>query len=361
MSLLRALGIVREVEDGEHARRTQIVRGAAAYGQIVVLLALGTSLGWSQEMKGFPKSPWVRWEEKGHGVVLYYDAMGKVVRGQCEEGDDALRELCKYPSTTILTCVGSSITDDGMWAVAALKNLRKLDLFGTSITGKGLAVLPKLQELEYLICDPKHDRELAFEYIGQCSSLATLQLSSERGFPGKSLEHLTKLPKLRKLTISENPVRDEDLQFLEKIPSLREFSCECENLTDRACAILAECQNLEYICIGNAPITDEGVKSLAQIKHLRELNISGTKVRGPGLAALANCPSLEELSLDGLPIEDSHLEPLWKSNSLKAISLIGTKVTAEGVKKLHQRLKLDRFHTDEAVRAELRRQGIVKD
>jgi Leucine-rich repeat (LRR) protein len=300
---------------------------------------------------------------EGDGFVLYVDDKGKALRAICSGDDMALREVCKHTSLAKLLLEASDVTDDGFPAIAELKELRILDMGSNNphVTGSSLYVLPKLRKLEVLVGDPKLNREVAFEHIGNCDSLVRLQLSSLHGFPGKSLQHLTKLKNLRDLTISNNPVTDEDLVFVQKLPSLRKFSCECEKLTNRSLDILSVCRQLEELNVSESGVSDEGLESLRPLKQLRKLMIAGTKVRGHGLAALAELPALEDLTISSLPIDDSHVDLLLRCKNVKSIDICDTKITKAGAKKLLDNLPLKMLHMDEDIRAQLRREGIVDD
>ncbi len=110
----------------------------------------------------------------------------------------------------------TQIGDEGVSHLAALRNLKFLNLFRTNLTDKGLANLQGLTQLETLL-------------------IGGTKISDE------GLKNLERLAKLKKISVFRTNVSDAGLKHLEKLPAL------------------------EILLIGESKITEEGAKSLQKV------------------------------------------------------------------------------------------------
>ena len=123
-------------------------------------------------------------------------------------------------------------------------------------------------------------------------------------FPKPSLEHLTGLKSLTKLSLPFCSLGNESMETLSKLKPLKSLNL-----------------------MGNSnEFTDEGLEALAGLEHLELLNLEGNSlIKGPGLKHLVKLKHLRELDLGrisrGSGIENSGFDHLAKMTALKKLSL----------------------------------------
>lgn len=133
---------------------------------------------------------------------------------------------------------GSPLTDADLVHVAALPDLRILNLSNTKITDAGLAHIAKLDRLKFL-------------YL------------FETPITDAGMEHLTGLLRLEVLCLDRTQITDVGLKSLEDLPRLERLHVH-----------------------SRAPITDAGLESLKKHTRLFELRVGGPGVTEAGVEAL---------------------------------------------------------------------------
>lgn len=167
----------------------------------------------------------------------------------------------------------TKLTDEGLDAISELTSLKALSLeWNTSLTEKGIEHLRKLTNLDSLALRYMKLPSNTLRSVSEMSSLTDLVISSSEPFNHEELGLLTRLKKLRNLTLLDEKITDDD------------------------CKVLARLQNLQTLVLKNNPVTDRGVPSIASMK-LRILELSGTLITDRALVELAECKSLEKLKL----------------------------------------------------------------
>src|SRR5438105_1241570 len=145
--------------------------------------------------------------------------------------DATFMALKKHPSVGALQALdGTRCTERGFAALAELPHLRRLTLNRSGVTDKELAVIVGCKELRELIIP---------------SSQVT----------DAGLMHLSKLPRLEALDLSDNP-----------------------RITDKGMPQIATLERLERLYLGKTAITDKGLFELKPLEGLRDLHVGGTKV-----------------------------------------------------------------------------------
>jgi internalin A len=241
----------------------------------------------------------------------------------------------------------SACTDTGLrWWLAALspEALRQLDLCSWRVTD---AVLGKLAELPHL-------RRL---------SLANTQITDA------GLSSLSSLKELSYLNLYKTQITDKALPFLSTLPQLRGLNLSQTQVTDRGLKMLAA-RRLHYLRLPAAArtdlglhfwlaawvpeeterltfygrpspdepereywqITDRALKELGQQNHLRRLTlIECPQVTDAGLRHLVQASGLEELSLYQVEITDKGLKYLKALKQLRRLVLEDVPITGSGL------------------------------
>jgi Leucine-rich repeat (LRR) protein len=148
---------------------------------------------------------------------------------------------------------------------------------------------------------------------------------------------------LRKLEIS-----DQDIDYLDLLPSLKSLFLDDTKITDAAIeAIAKKAPTLKALYLGGTNITDKGVATLHRLQYLDTLRLDDTKVT---LNAVRLIPeSVTLLWLGGENVDDEWLLELSSRQELEALHLMGAKVTGAGLRhivKFSTLWSLDLDHTD---------------
>lgn len=139
-----------------------------------------------------------------------------------------------------------------------------------------------------------------------------------------TLEPLTNVKFLRKLTIKDNHITD--LTPLSSMKLLKELTIDGNPVEELD--PLAEIHTLESLSIVNTPVNNIG--ALEMLENLRILDISNTGVKN--LKALSKSTTLEEISIANTNIKS--LDPIEDISTLKFIKAFNSKVKVKDIDEL---------------------------
>ena len=142
-----------------------------------------------------------------------------------------------------------------------------------------------------------------------------------------SLEPLTKLMFLKKLSIKDNHITD--LSPLSEMRLLEELYIDGNAIND--ILALANLKTIEVLSIENTRVVD--LNPLENMSNLRVLNIANTSIKN--IKVLSKCTSLEELNIANTNIRS--LSPVANLSSLRYIKAISTKVKAKEIDSLKKK------------------------
>jgi hypothetical protein len=181
--------------------------------------------------------------------------------------------------------------DDVLAKLASQKGIRTLQIGGQEATNRGMAYVDDMTGLEELIIFPANE-------------------ISDGG-----VAHLTGLPKLRVLFITNSQVTDAGLRHLSRLRSVEHLTLEGMGFSDQGLAYLSEMNRLKSLSLWNGVpgITDIGLASLGRLKDLELLDLRGCKVTDHGLEQLRGLKKLKGLSVDGSLITKEGRERLQSS------------------------------------------------
>ncbi|MFM8476523.1 MAG: leucine-rich repeat domain-containing protein [Planctomycetaceae bacterium] len=212
------------------------------------------------------------------------------------------------PQLTSLDVRSCALSDAAMVEIAKCTGLRVLRMSGkenrTTVSDEGLAALAPLKSLKVIALDDL--------WIGK---------------PG--LEHLTTLNSLEEIYLSATIVDDDAVSVLTKFPRLRKLRLARTNITDGALASLSACSQLEELDLSEiSTLTDAGMSSLAALTSLKKLNLWRVQISDTGALALAPLTSLQWLNLDNTKLSDAGLPVLKDMQQLTFLHLGSTQITA---------------------------------
>lgn len=162
---------------------------------------------------------------------------------QLEADDSIMPAVAKLTGLERLEICDTDITDKGIEQVKSLKNLRYLHLLEGSFTGEFLAHLPPMPNLTVFRCTTC---PLKTKYLDEYSAV---------------------LPALRRLRLSATGLKNDDMLFLRKFPSLDELDLNGNRkLGDGAMKYLCHCKEIDYLTLHDTAVSPQGVKQLASVK-----------------------------------------------------------------------------------------------
>jgi hypothetical protein len=200
----------------------------------------------------------------------------------------------------------SAIDDQGLVHLAACRGLRRLELNGAPISDAGLLHLAGLTELEEL-------------------NLTGTQITDA------GLSQLKPLSQLKRFAFNGTPV---SLSAVIRLIVRDQGRTLAEALATMGLARFNERGEIVAIDVANTPFSDEEMQYLDQLPTLRELHLAGTLITDSGMAHVARLPQLEELYLAKTSVGDAGLAHISGLVRLRAINLYGTQITTAGLEHL---------------------------
>lgn len=142
-----------------------------------------------------------------------------------------------------------------------------------------------------------------------------------------SLEPLTKLMFLKKLSVKDNHITD--LSPLSEMRLLRELCIDGNAIND--ITPLATVKSIEVLSMENTRVID--INALEGMENLRVLDIASTAIKN--IKPLTNCIKLEELNIANTNVKT--LTPVANHSSLRYIKAIGSKVKTKEIDALRNK------------------------
>ncbi|HKE23064.1 MAG TPA: hypothetical protein VKB88_11935 [Bryobacteraceae bacterium] len=224
------------------------------------------------------------------------------------------------------------ITDSDMPALAAMPDLKRLDLSLTRISDRGLRALktaPAIEDLNLYFAEQIGDEGAAI--LRNWKHLKRLNLRGTK-ITDSTLESLAGIPTIEWLDIGWAQLTDSGLDHLSSLTNLRSLTMGGNKLTDNALQFLRQMPQIEYLDIGGAQRTDSGlwslaladagIQAIAAVTELRELRLAGTNITGRGLAMLKRLAKLEKLNLQGCKrLRDDAAAALAEFKQLQALDV----------------------------------------
>lgn len=233
------------------------------------------------------------------------------------ENQSAEQIIQTNTNSTVLDLHELGLTDEGLRAVQNCLKTEELNLRNSRIVGPGLAYLIHLPLRKLDLYDsPVSDRGLA--EIGNMKNLESLDLSYSN-------------------------VTDEGMKSLEKLQNLKRLSLKYCNLGDKGIESIAKLKNLELLNLkANSAMTKKGFELLAAMPSLKELRLRRADLDDP-ISGLASSKHLQTLDLREAKISDKTLGLLLDTN-IERLNIGHTNVTAKGIVMTAKMKKLKFIH-----------------
>jgi hypothetical protein len=246
----------------------------------------------------------------------------------------ALAEIRGLSNLHRLDICDTDLTDADLAALdGGPPNLEAVEIDGASMSGPGLEHLSRLPSLKRLVLSRTRVTDDGLRHLAAMTKLESL-LITQTPITGEGLRHLRGLTNLRLLELNTDPLTDAGLEQLPGLPRLETLNLTSSFLTGASLAHLGELPSLKSLSLAGSQITDEGLSHLPVLPKLESLNLDQTSITGRGLDHLADLPSLRTLYLWRTDIHDDDLIPLARSPHLTELHLAGTHITEGALKVL---------------------------
>ncbi len=258
-------------------------------------------------------------------VILQFDRV--------EVPSEGLRRLA--PLSPTLRQIGfrrSRLEPGAAEALAAFKNLSRLDVGSTGMTDASLEHIGRLDSLTHL--DLAGNIAVTDVGVAHLKGLVRLQSIGllGTGATANSLIHLERCVDLETPGVPSDRWDDVKLQLLMPFKKLKHLSLEGSRVTDRGMALVANFTDLEFLnLLGCRGISDAGVLKLRPLGKLADLDLSETAVTSKGLAVVSSMPALESLGILQTKVDDAGLAALSGCHRLRHLDIQHTAVTGEGL------------------------------
>jgi hypothetical protein len=293
--------------------------------------------------------------------------------------DRALAHLCQHPQLKSISLVGTQVSAAGLHALAEaplLSSVRseytaeELAAAGVNVEQLGWDIktspnppalvlrrdesvtLPEVarEEIASLLASETHRHAVFrvwsepyfndghFAVLPEFDQLRYLsvEIVGTGGISPSGLAQVTKLPKLRSLTLFGNGVRREHLAALKGCVHLEELrlAIDYEQLDVEGLAPLAELPKLAELKLGGRRLRDKHLPTLRGCKMLKELSLEDQSVTSDGLMIVKDLPHLETLNLGRTNIGNRLIPHLLAMPKLGDLSVLETCLDDQGQQQL---------------------------
>ena len=162
-------------------------------------------------------------------------------------------------------------------SIAALENLRSLQLSGANLSARDLSVIAGCNALKSLDLRGCEIDTAGFRSLQKLKKLKVLRLSGKEvgtRLTPEDVSQLAEIESLRALLLDFFPLTDQAVKSITQHPQLRELGLAGTGLTDRSVPDLVRMPQLKKLRLANTQITGEGLVSPVADSQIVDLDIS---------------------------------------------------------------------------------------
>lgn len=217
----------------------------------------------------------------------------------------------------------AKFTEAEFEALGRLKNLKMLSTSGEQLNDKTLSYLTGLVALEDLSTNAAQFSDDGLWQLTLLSNLKQIKFFHtslrQKNFTGRGFAQFTALKNLRRLTVAGCPFNDEGIAAVGKLTQLENFRTWHTYQTEAGNEHLLQLKNLKSLHLGqrlrryggesNAhSLTDKTLDIVAQLKSLDTLTLAEQKFSAEALGKLKALPNLKRLELTQVDVPAAEIE-----------------------------------------------------
>jgi Leucine-rich repeat (LRR) protein len=191
-------------------------------------------------------------------------------------GDALARNAANSESLEEIWNWRGMLTDDGLAALAACKNLKRLWIPNCKVALATPLPVDSFKQLQFLELDECPLEKDSLSNLGLLPELRVLSIF-RHSLGKRDMKWLERLPKLETLVVRGGGCLDDDrMPSIAKLSNLKRLvlgGCAITTITDRSMPVIASLPNLEYLSIDSIDLTDVGVLALRDAKKLNRINL----------------------------------------------------------------------------------------
>ncbi len=194
--------------------------------------------------------------------------------------DDGVKALAPLKKLRTLSALSATITNAGAAALAKFTDLRELHLGTRRLTGDGYRALAKLSKLEVLELVKADDA--AVRHLAPLTRLRRLELRGT-AVTGRGVENF---PLLTNLNLYATRADDAGLANVAALGRLRELNVSGTRITGATLARLPALRWLEVLDASDTAVGNKDLVHIERLKHLEHIDVSDSRVTKAGAVAL---------------------------------------------------------------------------
>ena len=167
-----------------------------------------------------------------------------------------------------------------MTHIGHLSHLERLNLFGTTLTGNGLANLEKLTALEMLSLPDQPYSDDDFAHLAGLTRLKRLTIKLGAQITNRGLSHLSEMRQMESLALIKTRITT--LEPIRGMTQLKELNLHGAPITDEGLETLEGFTSLQRLILGETQVTDAGIAHFSTLSDLRTLDLTRTRVGDAG-------------------------------------------------------------------------------
>ena len=218
------------------------------------------------------------------------------------------------------TTLWGAVTDKDLKIFKGRKDIKYLKLVSDDLSGGGSVVL---SDLPLLSLDLKQSAlsDLTMDSVAHIQSLEELKLARALGVTRENIDLLSKLPRLKHLTLDNIDVDDSWISTVSRISHLESLSLRrCDKLEGKTIEELSALKELEMLNLSLSGFAPENIKGLASLSRLKVLYLSALGIEDRDLTALSSL-NLTQLDLSDNRLGGSALKQLSGIKTLRILNL----------------------------------------
>ncbi len=218
--------------------------------------------------------------------------------------------ISKNGSVTLLVNGRRSppIRDVGQLPAGPL-NVNEIDLRNTITADADMARFAQVAELQRILLIGLPISDVGFKSLAALRDLRVLEIS-ETKITDVGLRGIAHFKKLESLTLDGTKVTNASMKLIGSFPELTVLKLSSTTITDENLGDLAGLKKLDILALNDVRITDAGIAKLAALSSVRQLRLTATAVTDAAVPNLSKMTRLRKLQLVGSGVTKSGYDAL---------------------------------------------------